>query len=120
MGAPFQVAQMTIIMMTGTHYMLRTNIDYYMQYRTDTWSQNLQITVKSEDPANPVTINYKLRDKFQFLVGAGLTLQDLIFKAADSVMTPSIDTYGCLASTTQCCSVSGSSLTGSQCTGFVR
>ncbi len=79
----------------------------------------MKLTITSE--TGTVTIRYKMRDKFQFLVGAGLTLKNIIFDASDSVMTPSIDTFGCLANpNTVCCSVVGSSLSGAQCTGFVR
>jgi hypothetical protein len=123
MAALFQVAEMTIVLSTaGNHYMLRNSRNFYQQYRTDTWSQNVKLTVKSDTAGTQAVVYYKLRDKFQFLVSAGLTLEDIKFEAADSVMTPSIDTFSCLSSTTQCCTVggSGTTLTGGSCTGFVR
>ncbi|CDW89057.1 UNKNOWN [Stylonychia lemnae] len=52
LGAPYQSAQITILLLDGSHAM--------------------------------ITINYKLRDTFHFLVGAGLTIKNLIFDAIDS------------------------------------
>ncbi len=82
MSAPFNVAIMTIILKTGAtgiHAMVRSNKDFYMPNRWDDWSQNVKIIIKSEDPTNPVTIRYKLRDTFKFLVGAGLTIENVYF-----------------------------------------
>lgn len=45
MAAPFKVAEMTIVLKTGMHAMIRRNDDPYMPYRTDTWSQNVKLTV---------------------------------------------------------------------------
>ena len=50
------------------------------------------------ESGSPVTINYKAADKFRFLVGAGLTLKNLIFNAIDSVIHPDLDVSGCLSS----------------------
>lgn len=88
MAAPFKLATMTIVLKTGTHAMIRSNEGFYMPNRYDDWSQNVQLYIKSEDSANPVTIRYKLRDTFKFLVGAGLTIENVYFQAADSINTP--------------------------------
>lgn len=120
MAARFKYAEMTIILKTGTHALVRQTTDYYMPDKFDTWSQNMKLIIKSEDSANPVTIRYKLRDKFQFLVGAGLEISDVIFDAIDSVITPIADTAGCLSNpSVTCCSLSGTTLTGTGC-AFVR
>jgi hypothetical protein len=65
---------MIITLKTGTHAMIRSNDGFYMPNRYDDWSQNVKLTIRSEDPSNPVTIRYKLRDSFKFLVGGGLTI----------------------------------------------
>jgi len=88
MAAPFKRADMIITLKTGTHAMIRDNDGFYMPNRYDDWSQNVKLTIRSQDPANPVTIRYKLRDSFKFLVGQGLTIENVIFQAADSINTP--------------------------------
>ena len=62
-----------------------------------------------------------MRDKFRFLVGGGLTINNIIFNAIDSVIIPSFDTASpkCLARKSVCCSISGTTLSGTGCT-FVR
>jgi hypothetical protein len=111
---------MTIILKTGTHGLVRQARDFYMPTRKDDWSQNLKLIIKSEDPANPVTIRYKLRDKFQLMVGAGLEISDVIFDAIDSVITPIADTGNCLSNAaSNCCTLSGTTLSGTGC-AFVR
>ena len=103
LAAITKTSDLTILLMTGgIHAMLRRNDQFYTPFRTDTWSQNVKIVIKSDTAGTPVTIYYKMRDTFKFLVGAGLTLQDIIFEAADSVIapysstSPSNDPSGCL------------------------
>ena len=59
-------------------------------------------------------VNYKMRDKFKFLVGRGLEIRNIVFEAIDSVLTPTTDpSFSCLSNRfSNCCGVSGSSLTG--------
>lgn len=119
MAARFKYAEMTIILKTGSHAMT-PNVDFYMPNKYDDWSQNLKLILTSEDSANPVTIKYKLRDKFQFLVGAGLEIKNVIFDAVDSSITPIADTAGCLTNPgINCCSFSGTTLSGTGC-AFVK
>lgn len=68
--------------------------------------------IESED-GSLVTVNYKMADKFRFYVGAGLTMNNLAFNAIDSLILPSYDVSSCLTTSGLCCTVSGSSLSGS-------
>lgn len=55
-----------------------------------------------------MVIRYKLRDSFKFLVGAGLTIQNVIFQAADSINTPYTQAQiNCLADKNTDCCLSG-------------
>ena len=96
LAALFNVADMTIILLSGTHAMLRKAENMYMPYRTDKWSQNVRITLQSENSAAPVTVLYKMRDTFKFLVGGGLTIKNVIFEAIDSSISPNNDPNNCL------------------------
>jgi hypothetical protein len=94
LSANFRDATVTIVLKndplaaTTYHAMIRKNDGYYMPIRNDDWSQNVKLTITSEDTTKPVTVRYKLRDTFKFLVGGGLTIKYVNFDAGDSLMTP--------------------------------
>ena len=44
------------------------------------------------DAGGMVSVNYKMRDTFKFLVNGGLTIKYLSFNALDSIITPTQDT----------------------------
>jgi len=67
-----------------------------------------------------VTINYKAADKFRFLVGGGLTINNIIFNAIDSVIHPDLDVNGCLSSIGICCTATGQTLGGASSCSWVR
>lgn len=67
--------------------MLRTNYGYYLPTASDKYHQSTKIIIESND-GSLITINYKAADKFRFLVGAGLTLRNIVFEAIDSVINP--------------------------------
>jgi len=52
-------------------------------------SQTTKIIITAD--TTPVTVYYKHRDKFQFKVGAGLTIQKITFEALDSIAYYDVD-----------------------------
>ena len=66
------------------------------------------------------TVNYKMADKFTFLVGPGLTIQNVLFNAIDSVIHPDYDVNNCLTTAGTCCTASGSTLSGTASCKFIR
>jgi hypothetical protein len=89
-GAPYTYAFVTILLMDGNHAMIREASDYYMPTAYDKYSQTTLIEIKSASEFQ-LTVLYKLRDKWNFPVGAGLKIKSVIFDATDSVIRPSID-----------------------------
>lgn len=90
-GAPFSSATITILLLPGTHYMVRYfPDDFYMPTKYDGNSQTTSIIIDSSD-GNEVTVNYKLSDSFRFKVGAGLTIRNLNFNAIDSSIDLTLD-----------------------------
>ena len=85
--------------------MLRSAHGYYLPAKSDKYKQTTTIIIRKDDAATKVIVNYKLADKFKFLVGPSLTIQDITFNAIDSVIHPSYDTGSCLTQATNCCSV---------------
>ncbi len=81
MAAPFNKAEISIILRSGgIHAMLRRAEDtesFYIPNRWDDWSQHLKLIIKAE--SGVATIRYKLRDTFRFLVGNGITIENVIF-----------------------------------------
>ena len=75
MAAPFNKAEITIILNSGgVHAMVRRAEDiesFYLPERWDDWSQHLKLIIRGD---GVVTVRYKLRDHFKFLVGAGITI----------------------------------------------
>jgi hypothetical protein len=88
LSALYKYSEITIVLKTGDHAMVRDGSGTYMPWRYDDWSQNTKFIIKSEDDALPVTIRYKLRDHFKFFVGAGMHVYNVVFDASDSIMTP--------------------------------
>lgn len=119
-SAPYAQADITIVLKSGSHSMLRTEYNYYMPYANDDWSQHIKLTIQSEAPGTPVTVFYKMRDKFQFKVGRGLTIKDVIFEGLDSIVDPKNDPNGVVRNHGQFCTVSGSTLGGDPACAFVR
>jgi len=80
MAAPFNKAEITIILKSGgVHAMVRLAEDtesFYLPKRWDDWSQHLKLIIKGD---GVVTVRYKLRDTFRFLVGNGITIENVIF-----------------------------------------
>ena len=97
--------------------MLRNNYqDILLPKRKDQYSHTTQITIQPENEGKAI-IRYKLRDGFKFLVGAGLTLKNLIFDATDSAMDVDIDVYQnngkCLKNgQINCCQIVNNELVG--------
>ena len=90
-----------------------------MPLRSDKNHQTTQIIVNTES-GSQVTLNYKIGDKFRFLVSAGLTLKNLIINAVDSTIHPDFDVSNCLTSLGVCCTVSGTTLIGAESCKQVR
>ena len=76
--------------------MLRDKYSLYIPSASDKYHQTTKIIIKPEHSGYTATLHYKMADKFQFLVGAGLELHDLIIDAIDSVIAPTLDSSGCL------------------------
>ena len=97
--------------------------DFYQPTAKDDWSQTTSIIINTQS-GSQVTLNYKLRDKWTFKVGAGLSISNIIFEAVDSVINVAYDistSSNCTQNPyTNCCSVSGSSLTGSTPCIFIK
>lgn len=56
MSAPYVFSTVSITLTSGTHYLLKTNSEYYRETQyLDKWSYNVQLTIKGADSANPVT-----------------------------------------------------------------
>jgi hypothetical protein len=92
LSALYKYSEITIVLKTGDHAMVRDGHGTYMPFRYDDWSQNVKFIIKSESDTSPVTIRYKLRDLFKFNVGAGMHVYNAIFDASDSIMTPNTAT----------------------------
>jgi hypothetical protein len=91
MAAPFNKAEITIMLKAGTHAMIRkaeNTKSFYIPKRWDSWSQHVKLIIKGDGAVGGVTVRYKLRDHFKFLVGAGITIENVIFQAVDSINTP--------------------------------
>ncbi|CDW71354.1 UNKNOWN [Stylonychia lemnae] len=116
LGAPYTSAEITILLRLGIyslspHAMVRYYpVDHYMPWNLDQFSQTTKIIIRPDLPGVTAKILYKLRDTFRFLVGGGLTIQNLRFDAIDSTidMTRDFDS-GNLCSqdfAVNCCGVS--------------
>ncbi|CDW75588.1 UNKNOWN [Stylonychia lemnae] len=92
LGAPYSSAEITISLLFGVHAMVRYNPeDLYMPKMLDQYSRTTKIILQPADDDLQLTIYYKLRDSFHFLVGAGLTIRNLIFEAIDSILDLELD-----------------------------
>jgi hypothetical protein len=64
--------------------MARGAADLYMPEKSDTRAQSTKLIIEGEGGVVQ-TVNYKLKDKYVLKVGAGLTIQYVIFDAVDSM-----------------------------------
>lgn len=92
MTASYEGGEITIVLKQGVHSMLRDTRDFYIASNVDKWTKNLKMTIKSEFSSQKSTVLFKKRDTFKFKVGAGLTIENVIFDAVDSVIVPEVDT----------------------------
>ncbi|CDW71619.1 UNKNOWN [Stylonychia lemnae] len=106
MGAPFSTARIRILLyQTDIHAIISNyTIDQYMPYAYDQNSQSTQIIIEPQF-GQPITVLYKMRGTFRFLVGGGLTIRNIIFDAIDSVIDPQVDqnTDNCLMNPNENC-----------------
>eukprot|EP00347_Sterkiella_histriomuscorum_P008156 403346168 len=109
-----QTCKVTIYLLRGDHYMLNTERAYYRPLKQDILSQNIMITIKplfcnATFQTDCITEDYKLtivnkrKEKFNFLVGQGLTLQNIILDSIDSIIPVEKDVYNCLKVRFRCC-----------------
>jgi hypothetical protein len=93
LGAPKKQAVITINLLEGSggtktiHYMRRlktTEVAYQPLYYDNTQTTSLIIQMDPSLTTLP-TIKFKLRDRFTFPIGAGLTIKKVNFQALDSV-----------------------------------
>lgn len=86
---------------------------YYQKYKPKYSDKNSQSTaiiidiMDSSSSKTTMTVNYKLKDKWKFNVGGGLTINNVIFNAIDSIITDT-DTNNYLKTETNGCSYSDS------------
>ena len=116
LGAPYTSATITIILKqsgSSTHAMLRAQgTKYYMPTKYDQNAQTTAIVLTTESADSYVKVNYKMRDKYTFMVGGGLTINNIEFDAVDSSIVPAFDTNGCLLKELNCCYVQNNLLKG--------
>ncbi|CDW89700.1 UNKNOWN [Stylonychia lemnae] len=94
LGAEYSSAEITIKLIDGSHTMVRYYPeDKYMPTKLDQYSKTTKIILQPASPNIQLTINYKLRDTFHFLVGGGLTMRNLIFEGIDSTLDFLLDYY---------------------------
>ncbi|CDW82514.1 UNKNOWN [Stylonychia lemnae] len=85
-GSPFESATVTILLFSDQdHSMLRYDTNQGLFVNKDKNAQSTKIII---DTVNSVSVKvyYKMRDKFQFQVGAGLTIRNIQFDAVDSIL----------------------------------
>lgn len=93
LGAPFASATINILLCDGTggnkdiHYLrpIKNDERKYIPANYDNTQTTRIIISPNTGSTSPPTIIYKMRDKFTFPVGAGLTISNVIFKALDSI-----------------------------------
>ena len=78
------------------------------------------INVKDESTNTPLTIYYKLRDKWSFKIAAGLTIKNVIFDALDSIVDPSADTSSYLKQEAGMCTYSETIFTDSTAVCYTK
>eukprot|EP00347_Sterkiella_histriomuscorum_P009503 403340963 len=104
-AARYETYTVKILLKSGTHAMLREpNAPQYMPQYIDQYSSGLNLIIDSQD-GTQITVQYKMRDNWTFLVGRSLTINNLIFDAIDSIITPKTDQTNCLRQGPNCCSV---------------
>ena len=72
--------------------MLRTYYSHYKPQYYDKTSQSTKIIllgITSSTTDTSPTIYYKLRDKWKFNIGGGLTINNIVFDATDSLIITS-------------------------------
>ena len=86
-----------------------TNAQILLAQNLDSHSQTTKIAIDTENSI-PITILYKLRDTWNFKVGGGLAIRNIIFDAIDSSIDYFSDfTTRCLENgLSNCCSLTSS------------
>ncbi|CDW74523.1 UNKNOWN [Stylonychia lemnae] len=81
LGSPYESATITILLFSNqNHSMLRYDTKQRLFVNKDKNAQSTKIIIDTVDHVS-VKVYYKMRDKFQFLVGAGLTIRNIEFDA---------------------------------------
>ncbi|CDW77598.1 UNKNOWN [Stylonychia lemnae] len=116
-GASYENAIVNIMLAPGkSHAMLRYNDIVILPRAYDQNSQSTMIKIDTID-GTQVKVLYKLRDKFNFLVGGGLEIRNVVFDATDSIIDSrftnfnisllSSNEYACLKDPlNNCCNIS--------------
>ncbi|CDW85618.1 UNKNOWN [Stylonychia lemnae] len=87
-GAPFESAEIKILLISGkTHSMIRYDNNHLLPKAYDQNSQSTKIIIDTTS-GSQVTVLYKMRDQFKFLVGGGLEIRNIAFNAFDSIFDP--------------------------------
>ncbi|CDW82426.1 UNKNOWN [Stylonychia lemnae] len=104
LGAPYYNANINIILKVGgPHAMLPTDKPQYMPVYYDQYSQAGNINIYTEDESI-VKVNYKLGDKWKFIIGKNFRISNIHFDAIDSILSPENDANRCLMQgSTSCC-----------------
>ena len=86
-GAPYTSAHVTIILINGAapFPLIKKYIPQWVMFTPykDDLSQTTSITITTND-GNTAIVYYKIRDTWTFKIGAGLTIENLIFDGRDS------------------------------------
>ncbi|CDW87732.1 UNKNOWN [Stylonychia lemnae] len=126
-GASYENAIVNIILVPGKfHSMLRYDDAVNLPRAYDQNSQSTIIKIDTMD-GTQVKVLYKLRDKFNFLVGGGLEIRNIVFDATDSILDSrftslnishlSSNEYTCLKDPLiNCCSISKDQTSGNYVT----
>ncbi|CDW88758.1 UNKNOWN [Stylonychia lemnae] len=107
LGAKYINATVHIILKSNenqNHAMLRSVMNFYHPKLYDQYQQSTKIIIDTEDE-KPQLVLYKMRDKWKFNVGGGLTIRNIVFDAADSYLTPDQDQGYCLQNGLFSCSL---------------
>ncbi|CDW74218.1 UNKNOWN [Stylonychia lemnae] len=111
-GSSYESATIRIILFSNqTHSMVRYNSNLE-EFEISDISQSTKIIIDTLDSV-PTKVYFKLRDKFSFFVGAGLSINNIEFDAIDSILDVregninetllELYEYQCLKSNTESC-----------------
>ncbi|CDW85402.1 UNKNOWN [Stylonychia lemnae] len=104
----------TINLMKGTHWILRSTRKFYRPISIDSHSQNIKLTITPlycngdpdcyEDDTAQVIIKNKVRDRLNIPVGQGLTIKNVIIDSLDSMIDLDVQAP-CLKLLEDCCQI---------------